>query len=585
MHLNSSIKVSTAQFSDKGVKPQNEDCIGIRVPEQPALTVKGLAAVIADGVSSAEAGKEASETCVKNFLYDYFSTPDSWSVQTSAQKVLTALNRWLYGQGQQYLDAHRGYISTLSVLVIKSCVAHIFHIGDSRIYRLREGQFEQLTRDHCAFVSSDKAYLTRAMGMDLRLDVDYRSEPVEAGDLYLTTTDGIHDFIDRRELEAIVRSAQQANEGDNLQGICERLAEVALSKGSDDNISCQLIRIDELPDANADDVYHKLSDLPFPPFLEAGMILDGYRIIREIHASSRSQLYLVEDVASGTRLAMKTPSVNFEDDPAYIERFILEEWVGKRVDSEHVVKVVVQDRPRSCLYYLCEFVDGQTLADWMRDNPRPDIKTAIAILNQVVKGVRALHRKETLHQDLKPDNLVMTSEGVVKLIDFGSCLVAGLAEIDTPFERDMALGTATYSAPEQHLRRKSTVQSDLFSVAVIFYEMLTGRLPYGDAYEKGKSMQDFSRLTYQHAYQFNPMLPVWMDGALRKALQMSPELRYDSFSEFVFDLEHPNKAFMQTVRQPLLERNPIRFWQITSALLLVAEAVTLWAWLGHGGVS
>ena len=185
MHLSSRLNTTIGQATDKGPKHQNEDCLGIMVPDDPALTMKGMVAVIADGVSSAEAGKEASETCVKNFLNDYYSTPDSWTVKTSSQKVLTALNRWLYGQGQRFIDAHRGYISTLSILVIKSRMAHLFHIGDSRIYRLRGADFEQLTTDHSAHVSKDKAYLTRAMGMDIRLDVDYRTEAVEEGDLLM----------------------------------------------------------------------------------------------------------------------------------------------------------------------------------------------------------------------------------------------------------------------------------------------------------------------------------------------------------------------------------------------------------------
>jgi len=113
MHLKSRFHVTVAQATNAGIKPRNEDCIGIQIPKEPALTIKGMVAVIADGVSSAEAGKEASESCVRNFISDYLSTPDSWSVKTSAQKVLTALNRWLYGQGQHFINAHKGYISSV----------------------------------------------------------------------------------------------------------------------------------------------------------------------------------------------------------------------------------------------------------------------------------------------------------------------------------------------------------------------------------------------------------------------------------------------------------------------------------------
>jgi serine/threonine protein phosphatase PrpC len=167
--------LSVGQHSVAGCKAQNEDAIGIRIPNGKLLASKGAAAVIADGVSAAEAGREASETCVSNFLSDYFSTPDVWTVKKSAQQVLTALNRWLYGRGQGYGDNQKGYVTTMSTLVFKSHTAHMFHIGDSRIYRLRDGELEQLTKDHATPISDHQTYLTRAVGLDVRLDVDYRA--------------------------------------------------------------------------------------------------------------------------------------------------------------------------------------------------------------------------------------------------------------------------------------------------------------------------------------------------------------------------------------------------------------------------
>jgi serine/threonine protein phosphatase PrpC len=570
MHLSSRLNTTVGQATDKGPKYQNEDCLGIRVPNDPALTLKGMVAVIADGVSSAEAGKEASETCVKNFLDDYYSTPDAWTVKTSSQKVLTALNRWLYGQGQRYIDAHRGYISTLSILVIKSCMVHLFHIGDSRIYRLRGDDFEQLTTDHCAHISRDKAYLTRAMGMDIRLDVDYRTESVEEGDLFFLSTDGVHDFLSQKEIREVLQSAES-----DFEAVCQSLIEKAKDAGSDDNLSCQIIRVDRLPDSNAEDIYKKLSDLPFPPFLDVGMSIDSYHVLEEIHASNRSQLYLVQD-EDGKKWVMKTPSVNYQDDPAYIERFIMEEWIGRRIDCPNVVKVPVAPRKRQWLYYLCEFVEGETLAKWIKGTNKRDIEKVLDIIEQVVRGVRALHRKETLHQDIKPENIVLTVTGEAKLVDFGSCFVAGINEITSPFERDTILGTATYAAPEYKLRRAGSVLSDQFSIAMLTYEMLTGHLPFGDVFARCESEKDFSKLEYHPAYWHDPMVPMWMDGALRKALQFSPEQRYASLSEFMFDLRHPNKQFMQLKAQPLIERKPLLFWQLTSGFLLFSHVFILW---------
>jgi serine/threonine protein phosphatase PrpC len=193
--MGAELKVAAGQSTDPGVKPANDDSCGIFIPEGSLLFTKGMAAVIADGMSSSEGGREAAETCVLGFLSDYFSTPESWSVKKSGGKVLSALNRWLYGQGQKLYGSCRGMVTTLSILVLNSATANLFHVGETRIHRLRDNELECLTRDHRALLSVNKHCLTRAMGIELELMIDYRCVPLERGDLFLLTTDGVHDFL------------------------------------------------------------------------------------------------------------------------------------------------------------------------------------------------------------------------------------------------------------------------------------------------------------------------------------------------------------------------------------------------------
>ena len=175
MTLNT-FKASIGSFSDKGVKADNEDFLGSMTPNDGGkLFHKGMVAAIADGMSGSDNGKEASHCCVSSFLGDYYSTPDSWSVKKSGQKILSATNSWLYSQGQQRYGSAKGMVSTLSILVFKSTTAYIFHIGDSRIYRIRGGNLELMTRDHRVFISNDRNYLNRAMGVEPRLEVDYKA--------------------------------------------------------------------------------------------------------------------------------------------------------------------------------------------------------------------------------------------------------------------------------------------------------------------------------------------------------------------------------------------------------------------------
>lgn len=572
LHLQGVLEFSIGQASSAGQKPVNEDAMGIRIPDAALMTTKGAVALIADGVSAAEAGREASETCVQNFLSDYYSTPESWSVKKSAQQVLTALNRWLFGQSQRFSDTRKGYVSTLSAVIFKSHSAHIFHVGDSRVYRLRNNSLEQITRDHAMPISEQRSYLTRAMGLDVKLDVDYRKETLQAGDVFFLSTDGIHDFVRDKQIALIITQA-----GNELESACRQLIELALQQKSHDNLSCQLLRIDALPKQQVDDVVSRLTQLPFPPFLKAGMTLDGYKILKEIHASNRSQLYIVEDTDDGKQYCMKTPSVNFEDDPAYIERFVMESWIGSRINNSNVVKVVEHQRKKSFLYYLTEYISGMTLSQWMKEHPKPPVEEVVYLVNQVARGMRALHRKETLHQDIKPDNIIIDGNGVAKIIDFGSCHMAGIAEIAAPFARDVALGTATYSAPEYRVKKRPGPQADNFSLAIITYEMLTGRLPFDGKLEVCKTPQDFLGTSYTPAYQLNPLVPIWIDGALRKGLRYHPERRHQDVSEFVYELQHPNNTYLAKRFQPLVQKNPLLLWKLIAGTLALSQLLTLLA--------
>lgn len=567
-HLKGNLTFSVGQYTSAGRKPDNEDAIGIRIPEGVLLSTKGAAAIIADGVSAAEAGKEASETCVRNFLVDYFSTPETWTVKKSTSQVLIALNRWLYSRGRNFQDAQKGYVSTFSCIIFKSQAAHIFHVGDSRIYRLRNGVLDQLTRDHRTVISDKESYLVRAMGLDVSLDVDCRTIDLEVGDSFFLSTDGVHEFISQKDIADAL-----AQPSENYDEVCLQLAQKALANNSDDNLSCQIIRVNSLPEQNIEDATQILTALPFPPPLDVGKSIDGFRIEKELHANNRSQVYLVTDMETDERYCMKTPSVNFEDDPAYIERFVMESWIGSRVHNPHVLKIHTPNRPKSCLYYLMRYVDGITLAQWIKQNPNPPLQSVIYIVEQIVKGLRAFHRRETLHQDIRPANIMIDRNGEVTIIDFGSCLVKGVAEIASPIQRDNILGTAEYSAPEHVLGGVCSEQSDIFSLAVVVFEMLTGEQPFKGKLAQCRNPRAYLNTEYIPAYEINPLVPFWMDAAIKKGLRYDPERRFGDVSEFLHELQQPNPKYKQQYRAILSGNNPVRFWQYLSAGLFAALVV------------
>ncbi|MCK5360091.1 MAG: protein kinase, partial [Gammaproteobacteria bacterium] len=442
----SQLKVTVGQHSDKGRKAINQDFHGAYIPEEPLLTSKGIAIALADGISSSDVSQIASEASVRGFLEDYFCTSEAWSVKKSALQVLTATNSWLHSQSlksQHRYDKDRGYVCTLSAMVIKSTTAHLFNLGDARIYRLRDNALEQLTDDHRLWISQDKSYLSRALGMNPQLEIDYETLQVKRGDIFLFVTDGVYEYASSHFIINAI------NEHSNdLNTAAKVIVDEAYEQGSTDNLTTQVVRVDELPSQDASEIYQQLTELPFPPILEARMIFDGYTIIREVHASSRSHVYLAMDGESNTQVIIKTPSIDLRNNPSYLERFLMEEWVARRMNSAYVLKPCLQTRKRNYLYIVTEFIDGQTLTQWMIDNPKPDMETVRGIVEQIAKGLRAFHRLEMLHQDLRPENIMIDSTGTVKIIDFGSTRVAGIMEITTPIERDSLLGTAQYTAPE-----------------------------------------------------------------------------------------------------------------------------------------
>ena len=562
--------VEVASQTDQGLKAINEDAVGFFVPQEISqLENKGVAFVVADGVSSAEAGKAASETAVKRFIDDYYPTPETWSVKHSGQKLLSSINLTLFKRSHEFKNEEKGYLTTFTGLVIKSRTCHFFHAGDSRAYLLRNNELKLLTRDHIASQGAGRSFLARAVGMDNCLQIDYGTVELENGDILLTTSDGIHDFLSEQQIIEILSLPQPAQERIDL------LVKSAFDCGSDDNISGVVCQVQHLPNESLNDYNSKLTRLPFPPDLEPGAILDGYKVLKELFASSRSQLYLVEDTETGEQMVMKTPSINFEEDTGYIDRFIQEEWIGKRIHSEYVVKIIAQKRPRTFLYYLMEYVHGISLDKWMKQHHFPKPKLAISIVEKIAKGLADFHQSETIHQDLKPANILVDDDHNIKIVDFGSVFVAGLAEVFIPLEHEGILGTATYSDPKYLLGKNTGIQGDLYALATITYEIFCGKLPYGEKIEECQTAFEYDRLRYIPANEFNPIIPLWFDRTLKRGVAFDLEERYESIEEFLTDLKQPNPIYLRDDPKVQKNKSQVLFWQLLSGFWILMLVIVI----------
>ncbi len=571
--MNTSLAITAGQATQAGRKPRNQDFHGLRLPEGTALQSKGIALAIADGISSSDVAHIASETAVSSFLEDYYCTSDAWSVRNSAQRVITAINAWLYAQTRQSQyreDADRGYVCTFSAVVFKAASAYLFHVGDARIYRLRDGALERLTEDHRIRMSRHESYLARALGINNQVEIDYQRLAIDVGDVFILATDGVYEYMDDATLIDTV-----ACHGDALETAAQRIVDMAYEHGSHDNLTVQIVRVDSLDEQDPDDIAERLTDLAFAPALEPRMTFEGYEIVRTLHISGRSHVFLARDNDSEQVVALKVPASDLKADPLLLERFLLEEWIARRIDSPHVLKASPPRRKPAHVYVAMEYVEGQTLTQWMIDHPQPDMASVRPIVEQIGKGVLAFHRQEMIHQDLRPDNILIDRLGTVKIIDFGAVEVAGIRESAGRHGSDDVLGTSQYAAPEYFIGGQGTTRSDVYSLGVIAYQMLTGRLPYGPNVSRARSSADLNRLNYPSAIAYNSDVPAWVDGALRKALHPNPNQRYAEVAEFVYDLRHPRGGLVSDHRLPLIERDPNRFWKGLSAVLGVVVAALL----------
>ena len=242
----------------------------------------------------------------------------------------------------------------------------------------------------------------------------------------------------------------------------------------------------------------------------------------------------------------------------------------------NIMAIEPEKSPSKFLYHICEYIEGQTLTEWMHDNPNPTIAQVRDIINQIITALRVFQRAELVHRDLKPDNIMINQYNQIKLIDYGTVFVASLDENQHTIKEPVPQGSLNYIAPETLLHLTSDYKSDLFSLGVICYEMLTGELPFKPMKRAEVTFDHYSQWQYRSLSQHKNTYPVWLDLALQKATEADPSKRFQAFSEFQAELAKPNlNAIIEYKKLPLIKRNPVAFWQGLSGLLFICLVFAL----------
>lgn len=575
------LKLEASAFSDKGIKEVNEDAFAIDSPESPSQSTKGIVTVIADGVSHAKQAQKASQYCCEHFSQGYFGSAKTWSTsriisvitnqinQELCNKKNSEINQTINQSINQVKELKPQWLTTFSGIIFKSATAHIFHVGDSQIALVRDGQITILTKPHNQKLANNNSILTRAMGADHHLKIDYQTVELKVNDYFLLTTDGVHEILTEKQILTSILQQKSSS-------ISQNLVELASQYKSQDNMTCLTVQVKSVPHLQPDEIRKTLLKRTIPPALKPGQIIEGFKLIKNLYSSSRSHLYLVKELTSNKKFTLKIPSISFSDDEIYLQGFIREAWVGSQIDHPAIMKVYPTKTDTQFLYHICEYIEGQTLRQWMIDHPTPSLEQVRQIITQVVEALRVFKRLDIVHRDIKPENIMIDHQGKIKLIDYGTASIAALEEQVNRIVETHPLGTVDYLAPETVINLSSNYKSDFFSLGVMTYEMLTGNLPYSSSAKHKNRNKAYSQWQYQPATEWREAIPFWCDLALRKCVEPDPNDRYQLYSEFLTDISKPNIDAEQSFKsKPFIEREPIKFWKSVSGILALLVILLL----------
>ncbi|MNR87735.1 Serine/threonine-protein kinase PrkC [compost metagenome] len=564
------LKLAAAYATRAGLRARNEDFVGMVMPDEPELSSKGMIAAIADGVSGNEGGREASEYTIRGLLSDYYATSDTWPVTQSLDRVLKAINSWVQHQGSIRAEL-AGMATTLTSLVLRGSFYYFAHVGDTRLYLLRQGVLTRLTADHVWDRPEMQHVLTRAIGLDSQLAIDHGMGELHEGDAFLLATDGVWASVSEYELKD--QLAQLVAQQQEAEAIAHALIDKALEVGAQDNVSALVVRVDALPETNLRDALSSSQQFPVPPKLKIGQLIDGYTVEEQIHASNTTLLYRVSEPRAAHQtpryLVLKTLHPDRAQDVHERSAFAHEEWLAKRVVARFFPQIITPEH-KSYLYYLTTWHEGATLQQHLDAGEHFTIPDVIAHGTKLVRAIGALHRRSIIHRDIKPANIHLGKDGELRILDLGVAQSGLEAEDEVRAPR---AGTPSFLAPEQFDNAPATQQTDLYATGVTLYLLLTRHFPYGE-------IEPFQTPRFGTAVppsRYRPDLPLWLENVLLKAVARDPAERFETAEEFLLALERgASRPLPSIAPKPLAERDPASLWRAVAAVSIVLNLLLLY---------
>lgn len=555
------LSFSVGESSATGPRPRNEDYIGLVTPADAQLGIKGALLAVADGISGGAGGAEAAEMTVRTLSADYYATPDTWTVQHALDKVIQAANRWVLSQARKHSQM-AGMATTLSLLVLRGQRYVLAHVGDTRIYRLREQSLQCLTTDHVWDRPDMRHVLKRAVGLDDQLSVDYAEGLLQTGDVYAIVSDGVWAALGDADIHKVLMLYHTP------QLMAEHLTSQALEKGGQDNASAVVVRIDQVGQDHLTDMLADALSLPVPAKLAIGDTLDGFTVTKIIHDSRVSLLYQVRN-ATGQLFVLKTLQPLRADDKTSCEALLNEEWLAKRVVSQCVPQVLPLTREqRSALYYVMTWHEGATLQQRLEAGHHFTMNGVANIGQDLLRGLSMLHRLNIVHRDIKPANIHIGSDNRLRILDLGVALNTTLPmpeQMENP-------GTPSFMSPELFDGKVADRQADIYAAGVTLYHLLTRKYPYGE-------IEPFQSPRFGEPIRpsrYRPEIPAWLENIILKAIARKPENRFETAEEMLLALEHGELKPIVIPRTPLIARARLVKWQWLAVLSLCMNLLLIY---------
>lgn len=273
--------------------------------------------------------------------------------------------------------------------------------------------------------------------------------------------------------------------------------------------------------------------------LHAGDQLDHYRIDSLVARSGMASIYRGTDVRNGRQVAIKIPHPEVESDPALFDRFHREEEIGKILDHPGVMKVFA-DEDRSRVYMVMEWVDGRLLRKILDEQRKLPPERAVQLTLRILDALEYIHARGVAHRDLKPENVMVDDSDNIKLIDFGIAANAKSRRI-TFAKLSQTMGTPDYISPEQAKGKRGDARSDLYALGVMFYEMLTGKVPFSGE-NAFLIMNDRLLNNPVPPREIDPSITPQLQEIIYRALERDPKNRYATAHEFALDLQNQDKV-------------------------------------------